>query len=127
MLQPLTTSEMQAFEKFACDNFDITVDDMMQSAGKAIFDLVVNEIKPKRVLVVAGKGNNGGDALVAVRLLKEEGVGVEILSPYSDDDSEGAIGQSRLRDIEFDLIIDALLGFHLKAIHVLLQMRLLIK
>ena len=141
MLQPLTTSEMQSFEKFACDNFDITIDNMMQNAGKAVFDVVMNEIKPSCILVVAGKGNNGGDALVTARLLYNEGAVVTVMSPYPDVEfSEAALTEMekvrkagipivnntdelnlRKRDTDsspsddgFDLIIDGLFGFSLK-------------
>jgi hydroxyethylthiazole kinase-like uncharacterized protein yjeF len=136
MLQPLTASEMKDFEKYAADNFDITIDGMMQNAGRAVFDVVINEIKPNNVLVVAGKGNNGGDALVVARLLKEKGIRVTVLSPYPDDeftdavrrefdkvrvlnipikiqDSRFKIHESRIMNHEFDLIIDGLFGFSL--------------
>ena len=115
MLQLLTASEMQEFEKYACDNFDITIDEMMQNAGRAVFDVVMNEIIPAgdddhlrvRILVVAGKGNNGGDALVTARLLKEKGVDVTVLNI---DDYQ----QSTISDQKYNLIIDALFGFSLK-------------
>jgi NAD(P)H-hydrate repair Nnr-like enzyme with NAD(P)H-hydrate epimerase domain len=105
MLQPLTASEMKEFEKYACDNFDITVDEMMQNAGRAIFNVVMNEVGPSRVLVVVGKGNNGGDALVTARLLKEKGIKVEIFKVGSD---------ISFMNHEFDLIIDGIFGFSLK-------------
>ena len=131
---------MQSFEKFVCDNFDISTDDMMQNAGKAVFDVVMNEIKPSTALVVVGKGNNGGDALVAARLLYKAGAVVTVLLPYADEElSESALSELekvrkagvpivnntdelnlRKRDPEnspsdkgFDLIIDGLFGFSL--------------
>lgn len=124
--QYLSTDEMMALESHACDNYPITLEQMMQNAGRAVFDVMINEIIPHlsegeigqsrlqdyRVLVVVGKGNNGGDALVTARLLKEEGIDVDILSPYSDE-------VHRRRDwpispSEYSLIIDALFGFSLK-------------
>lgn len=115
MIQPLTTSEMKEFEKYACDNFDITIDEMMQNAGRAVFDVVMDEIIPAgedynprvRILVVSGKGNNGGDALVTARLLKENGIDVTVFN--IDSDQPSAISYQ-----SFDLIIDALFGFSLK-------------
>jgi len=95
---------MKEFEKYACDNFDITIDAMMQNAGKAVFDVTMDVVKPGRVLVVAGKGNNGGDALVTARLLKEKGIDVTVFE----------ITNYELKITNYDLIIDALFGFSLK-------------
>ena len=106
MLQLLTASEMQEFEKYACDNFNITIDDMMQNAGKAVFDVVMDVIKPERVLIVSGKGNNGRDALVTAELLKKEGVDVTV--------SKMENFKLKISNFKFDLIIDAIFGFSLK-------------
>ena len=126
MMKYLNTTKMQALERHACDNYPITLEQMMQNAGKAIFDVVMNEIKPERVLVVSGKGNNGGDVLVTARLLYEEGVEVSILSPYPIEEfSEMAkaemekvmkLGIPVVEDMNngYSLIIDALFGFSLK-------------
>ena len=122
MLQPLTTSEMKEFESYVCDNFDITLDDMMLSAGRAVFDVVMEQVVPElrrslqqgrddnsvRILVVAGKGNNGGDALVTARLLKEEGVDVTIFKVENQN--------SKFKTQKYDLIIYAIFGFSLKAV-----------
>ncbi len=78
---------MQALERHAFENYSITLVEMMQNAGKAVFDVVVNEIKPiGSVLVVAGKGNNGGDALVTARLLHEKGIDVTVFTTYPVDE-----------------------------------------
>lgn len=46
-------------------------------------------IQPGRVAVVAGRGNNGGDALVASRLLVTWGCTVEAVLLWRPDDGEG--------------------------------------
>ena len=106
MLQALTAMEMKEFESYTCDNFDITLDEMMQNAGKAVFDVVMNEVGPKSVLVVVGKGNNGGDGLVAAKLLKKEGIDVTVFEIMNHE--------SRIMNQDFDLIIDGIFGFSLK-------------
>ncbi len=119
-MEYLSTSDMQTLERYAFENYPITLEQMMQNAGKAIFDVVMNEVLPNiqptvsgdphpHILVISGKGNNGGDALVTARLLKEKGIEVVVLEPYSD------VGQSVGNfDNNFSLIIDALFGFSLK-------------
>jgi hydroxyethylthiazole kinase-like uncharacterized protein yjeF len=54
---------------------------LMERAGESVADLVQRVIHPraKRVLVVAGPGNNGGDALVAARHLKNRWYAVQVL------------------------------------------------
>ena len=90
--QSLTSKEMQEFESYSCENYKVTVKKMMQDAGKAIFDVVMDQIKPSCILVVVGRGNNGGDALVAARLLYKSGAVVTVMVPYSDEEfSEAAL------------------------------------
>jgi len=93
--QYLTTSEMQALERHAVEKYSISLKQMMRNAGKAVFDVVMNEILPTitggdndpcRPLTVIGKGNNGGDALVTARLLHEKGIDVEVMCIYPISD-----------------------------------------
>lgn len=132
--QYLNTDEMQALESHAFTNYPITLEQMMQKAGKAVFDVVMSILKQvqddeQRILVVVGKGNNGGDALVTARLLHEKGTPVTVLSPYPDEefsdmakcelDKIRKLVPGLIRDVgnfdnSFSLIIDALFGFSLK-------------
>ena len=71
---------------------DITLEDLMDRVGKAIADWVLADLgddsSTSNVLALVGKGNNGGDAIVAARYLVEAGVSttVAIVSARHDDD-----------------------------------------
>lgn len=75
----------------------------------------------KRVVVLAGPGNNGGDGYVAARYLKQRGAAVEIhaLTEPKTEESIDALGKARRAGIPIrelagvvraDLVIDALFG-----------------
>lgn len=49
----------------------IPAGDLMENAGRGVADAVMRTAPGKHVVVVSGKGGNGGDALVAARLLCE--------------------------------------------------------
>jgi NAD(P)H-hydrate epimerase len=123
-LTPLPDAEQQrSLDAWAIETQGIPGDRLMERAGRGLAD-AAQALQPSgRVTVVAGKGNNGGDGLVAARLLRERGREVQVLllgeaaelrgdartnlerlpgtapEPFSTGRLEGA-----------ELIIDAILG-----------------
>ena len=71
----VTVSQMQAVEKEA-DSNGLTYDQMMQNAGQGLAevaaDLFVDDDQLE-IIGLVGPGNNGGDTLVALTALAEEG------------------------------------------------------
>ncbi|HUF52567.1 MAG TPA: NAD(P)H-hydrate dehydratase [Dehalococcoidia bacterium] len=66
----VTTAEMQKLEAES----GIPIPDLMENAGLAVAQeawLALGEIAERRILVLCGPGNNGGDGLVAARHLKD--------------------------------------------------------
>jgi len=64
----------------------------MERAGVAVAEAVCERFSARRTLVLAGPGNNGGDAYVAARHLKTAGfdVRLEALGPPQTDDAKAA-------------------------------------
>jgi ADP-dependent NAD(P)H-hydrate dehydratase / NAD(P)H-hydrate epimerase len=60
----------------------ISVDTLMENAGRAVAtvaEALAGGTYGRRAVVVAGKGNNGGDGLVAARYLARRGMGVSVV------------------------------------------------
>jgi hydroxyethylthiazole kinase-like uncharacterized protein yjeF len=78
-----TTPLLDAAQQRAADGWAIESGEpgirLMERAGAGLFDALINRVPRGRVVVVCGKGNNGGDGLVAARLLRELGRDVEVL------------------------------------------------
>ncbi|MDQ3609602.1 MAG: NAD(P)H-hydrate dehydratase, partial [Actinomycetota bacterium] len=79
-LDPLPDAQaMRDTDAWAIERHGIPSLELMERAGAGLAR-VVEEVAPDGpVAVVCGKGNNGGDGLVAGRLLREAGRGVRIL------------------------------------------------
>jgi ADP-dependent NAD(P)H-hydrate dehydratase / NAD(P)H-hydrate epimerase len=77
-MNALTAAEMRAADLRTVDDVGIPESILMESAGRAVADLArdfVDDLEgdPIRIAIVAGPGNNGGDALVAARHLMQLG------------------------------------------------------
>ena len=73
-MELVTAAEMRALDRAAIDERNIPAIRLMENAGKAVVDEMERQfgsLRKKRVTVVAGKGQNGGDGFVAARLLKQ--------------------------------------------------------
>ncbi len=76
----LTAEEMGAADRRTSEEFGTPLQILMERAGAAV-SLFCRRIYPgaTRVLVICGRGNNGGDGLVAARHLQAAGVSVRVL------------------------------------------------
>ncbi len=74
----VTSSEMQAIEERWFASGEISIENLMDRVGRAVADWIADYLtvdeNQANVLVLVGKGNNGGDALVAARYLAERGI-----------------------------------------------------
>ena len=67
----LDASQMRAVDRWAIEERGIPSLELMERAGRGVADAVQRLAHDGPVGVVCGKGNNGGDGLVAARLLRE--------------------------------------------------------
>jgi NAD(P)H-hydrate epimerase len=132
----LTGTQMKELDAQAMEAFGIPSLILMENAGRSIAEEIADrllDLRGRRVTVVCGKGNNGGDGLVVARHLLQRGAQVEsfvlgspdALSPETSTqakilESSGATLTYLTRDAELpaldaalawaELIVDALLG-----------------
>ena len=130
----VTAAEMLAIELSWFATGEITLEGLMDRVGKAIADWVLADLgddaPASHVLALVGKGNNGGDAIVAARYLMESGVRTTVASvlPRSDADTlladfvaaggdvtdiSGHTGKGKTANLcaKTDLILDGVFGF----------------
>jgi ADP-dependent NAD(P)H-hydrate dehydratase / NAD(P)H-hydrate epimerase len=75
----LTRAQMQAADRIAIEEVGIPSLVLMEVAGRAVADVAESRADKRRVVALAGTGNNGGDAVVAARHLKERGADVTLV------------------------------------------------
>jgi NAD(P)H-hydrate epimerase len=77
-MKALTAAEMREVDRLTTERFGISGTQLMENAGKSVTEFVLHQISlrfqsPVRsVVVLCGKGNNGGDGFVAARHLRQE-------------------------------------------------------
>ena len=71
---------MREIDRVTSDRFGVPSLTLMENAGTAVADFVLSQYpSAKRIGVICGKGNNGGDGLVAARKLHAAGKDVLVL------------------------------------------------
>lgn len=137
----ITPDEMKSIE-MRSERLGVSRLLLMENAGKAVADYIAAELGSagKRVLVVAGTGNNGGDGFVAARHMAAYGALVKVFLLGSDEDirteeasqnwriineMKRSVELVRLSDTSFmdkleqalsgaDIVVDSILGTGIK-------------
>ena len=114
----LTASAMAAAEQRAVDR-GTSVQDLMESAGRALAEATYRFAGGRPTLVLCGPGNNGGDGYVAACHLAERGVEVRVAALAEPKSAAGQWARSRWKGAVEELgvgtqpapvLIDALFG-----------------
>jgi hydroxyethylthiazole kinase-like uncharacterized protein yjeF len=132
----LTAAEMKAVDRLTIERYGIPSLSLMENAGKSVAQLIQKQfsnLSQRRVIVLCGKGNNGGDGFVAARHLAEMGANpiVYLLAGLEEIQGDAAINCQRWQNASgqlylarnsaewqsaksaiasIDLVVDALLG-----------------
>jgi len=103
-----TPREMAALERQAQDQYGVTAAALMERAGACTAEVARRLLRSRggrHVAVLAGKGNNGGDGLVAARhLAGEMPVRVVLVAPSEDLRGEPARHLASLREQHLEIL-----------------------
>jgi ADP-dependent NAD(P)H-hydrate dehydratase / NAD(P)H-hydrate epimerase len=76
----VSAAEMREIDRITSERFGVPSHTLMESAGGAVAEFVLRQFaKARKIAVVCGKGNNGGDGFVAARNLREGGREVAVV------------------------------------------------
>lgn len=125
----VTPEEMRRIEQL-CFNQGMTSEELMDRAAESLVSIVKNWFQlsktPREVILLVGKGNNGGDALTVGTLLLQQKFHVSVILVYPPNDLS-SLCQARLEQFKqaggillqekqrfYSLIVDGIVGtgFH---------------
>ncbi|QRF24316.1 NAD(P)H-hydrate dehydratase [Alicyclobacillus sp. TC] len=121
----VTSEQMRELDRHAVTSLHIPEIVLLHLAGKAIADVLVQRGPRGHIVVLAGKGNNGGDGYAAARWLKHYQYSVEVVSLVHPETLTGSVALAAQSAIaagvpvrvysgqplpEAQLYLDALLG-----------------
>lgn len=134
VLPVLTTQQMVEVDRLMVEEYHVALLQMMENAGRSLAllakQMLDGDLADRSIVVLAGRGNNGGGGLAAARHLLNWGAWVQVLCSYPPEDYRGAAAHQlaalQATDAVLtwadegwelppaDLIIDAVIGYGLR-------------
>ena len=100
-----TAEVMRQIDVTAIQSVGIPAGHLMERAGMAVAQEILERYEPEEAVVFAGKGNNGGDGFVIARELFDAGVEVTVftLAPAGEYGGEAALNLNILGNLGVDV------------------------
>lgn len=123
-MQVLTKALIRESEEKAVKSGAFSFRELMHTAGTSAAKIIDKKFgcKDKKIALLCGNGNNGGDGCVIAKWLYEHGADVTVITPYGPPVTENAayyyeklqfIKKTDAFSGSYDIIIDALFGIGL--------------
>jgi NAD(P)H-hydrate epimerase len=78
----LTSAQMQRIDRLTTERYGVPSLTLMENAGRGVVEFLTERFAPleqHRIVILCGRGNNGGDGLVVARLLRARGLKPRVL------------------------------------------------
>jgi len=117
--------ELREIDRYTIQELGISGQELMKRAARSVYEEIIKLKKSAKVSVMAGKGNNGADALITARYLASDSLDVKafIFTPKHElgDDTRKILNELVLMgvsvefygddsDISADVIVDGMFG-----------------
>ncbi len=123
-MKVLTKALIKSHEENAVTSGIFSYTELMKNAGDKAYEIINNtySLKDKKIAVICGNGNNGGDGFVIAKNLKENGFDVTVITPFGKPLTDTANHYfNQLENIEikddlddnYNILIDAIFGIGL--------------
>ncbi len=119
----LKAHEMAELDRITIEEIGVPSPVLMENAARGVLAVIEEKFPDSRkILVVAGKGNNGGDGIALARMLYLKGKKVDLFLPMGDPKGDGELQLRVVKKLglepikvepayeSYDLIIDAIFG-----------------
>ena len=93
-MKAVTAERMRELDRVTIEEYEVPGEELMQRAGRGVAGIVgylADRVRLEEpfIQLIAGRGNNGGDAFAAARCLREQGFDVEVLLAGSASEVRG--------------------------------------
>jgi len=81
-MKVLTAAQMQRIDRVTTERYGVPSLALMENAGRGVVEFLEERFVPlaeQRIVIVCGRGNNGGDGLVVARLLRDQGFHARVI------------------------------------------------
>ncbi len=88
----LNSAEMKRIDLLTTERYGIPTLTLMENAGRGVVEFLNARFAPldkERIVILCGKGNNGGDGMMVARLLREQGLRPRVLLFTAPTDFRG--------------------------------------
>ena len=130
----LTKEQSSRLDKYSINKYNISQDLLMKSAANHCADEIIKYLlknqRLKKILIICGKGNNGGDAIYTAKLLQKEnldihvhfliekneiqGLSLKYHNQYTKANGSISYGYKLTKYKNIDVIVDGILGIGFK-------------